>query len=598
MQQNRLAWLRTVPLLLLAMFLLLQAVWVTHMHPDETLVYHFTRFDIPYTVDYLANQDVHPPLWFSFFWLWRQLVGESEFAGRFQALLFSMLTLAMTYRIGRGWFGSERSGLLSMVILTSSAYFVAYALEIRPYALVMLLASFSMWLFARWLKGGSWRLAISYGALTGVMFYVHYFSVFLVLAQLFYLLLHKPSRRQLAQELGAGGVAFLVWLPWIPAFFIQVEHLRQLAQDAGNAYGLGVGTPATTQATSLETVDRLLQLVTNGQPLLYALVLGVGFVLLWRKARFRLALFWAFGVPALSLLLNTVAAVYTQRYVVYLVVGLAVVLGAAFAALKKHILVYSTFAVFIAVNLWALPGMLPVRIPHRDLYHSVSDLAQSGDVVLNVPPSTVDQFLEWQQAHYLPASIERTTDVDGALSARRIWFMTDDWFNAAVRGTFERIEPTHPVQQVFGQCDRAWCYLVQLMEAPPLAAPEHFGSDMDFWGVDVDSITHSEVRTRLWWRVERSPSLDYSFSLRLVDSAGLLVAQSDGPVNHYGTEIVQTSQFIPRRIYIDWRTLSLPENTQSGSYTLELAVYQSWDGQRLLLPDGSDVLRLSSFTVS
>ncbi len=482
---SRRAWLLTLPALLLLMFLLLRVAWGTSMHPDETLVYQFTRYDLPYTVRYLGEQDVHPPLWFSFFWVWRHLAGDSEFAGRMQALLFSLITLAMTYRIGRDWFGKARYGLFSLAILGVSAYFLDYALEIRPYALVMLLAAVSMGLFARWIKRGTWRLAVAYGVVTAIMFYVHYFLAFLVVVQILYFLLSRPSRRLLTQGIGAAALAFVLWLPWLPSFLNQVGVLRGLAQQAGQSYGLNMGTPATTQATNLDTAFKLAQLATNGQVLLYGLALVIGIALFWRKPRYRLALLWALGVPAVALAANMLLAVYSQRYVSYLAVGLALTLGAALAALPLRDLALTAFA---AVSLWQAPAWLPVRVPFRDLYAQVSAQGQAGDAVLYAPASSYEQFMQWEQQQYLAPQVAAgaTTDLDQAQAARRVWFMTGDWFDPAVQAQFHALEPTHPVQQVIGQCpERGWCYLAQLMEAPPLTEPQRFGVNMDFWGADI-----------------------------------------------------------------------------------------------------------------
>jgi hypothetical protein len=121
---------------------------------------------------------------------------------------------------------------------------------------------------------------------------------------------------------------------------------------------------------------------------------------------------------------------------------------------------------------------------------------------------------------------------------------------------------------------------------------------MDFWGADVDSITDSPISTRLWWRVEQMPSLDYSISLRLLDNTGAILAQNDGPIHHYGAEIFPTSQLQPGKIYIDWRDLALPTQLSTGTYRLELVVYQPWDSVRLRLPDASDVLLLQELTIS
>jgi hypothetical protein len=113
----------------------------------------------------------------------------------------------------------------------------------------------------------------------------------------------------------------------------------------------------------------------------------------------------------------------------------------------------------------------------------------------------------------------------------------------------------------------------------------------------VDSVSRDAIQTRLWWRVEQQPGLDYSMSLQLLDGNRGMLAQADGPINHYGAEIVQTSQLEPGRIYIDRRSIALPPGLPAGDYTLALAVYQSWDGVRLKLPDDRDLLALETITL-
>jgi hypothetical protein len=74
------------------------------------------------------------------------------------------------------------------------------------------------------------------------------------------------------------------------------------------------------------------------------------------------------------------------------------------------------------------------------------------------------------------------------------------------------------------------------------------------------------------------------------------VAQSDGAINHYGAEIVQTSALEPGKIYIDRRSIALPQGLAKGAYRLELVVYQSWDGMRLAV-NGADSLDLGEVEI-
>jgi hypothetical protein len=75
-----------------------------------------------------------------------------------------------------------------------------------------------------------------------------------------------------------------------------------------------------------------------------------------------------------------------------------------------------------------------------------------------------------------------------------------------------------------------------------------------------------------------------------------LVAQADGPINHYGQQVVNTSQLEPGRIYIDFRAINLPPTLSAGQYQLDMIVYDFQTGTRLTLGDGSGHLSLNTIT--
>lgn len=595
------AWMIGVLIIGMCAVVLITGIDKVHMHADESLVYDFTRADLPYLVRYLAEQDSHPPLWFSSFWLWRQFVGEGEFAGRMLAVSYSLLTLAMVYQIGRRWFGAPRYGLFAMAVLGVNAYFFIYALEIRPYSLIMLLVTTSMWTFQRWQTRQTGRSAMWYAITIGLMLYVHYFLFVLMIVQALVFLLSRPTLRLIRQALHVVLMIFLIWLPWLPFAVYQVMHVRQAEMAGGNARGV-VGAGTTTQATSVQSALSLARLATNGQVVLYAVMILIGLVLLWRRANYRLALAWGLGVPTMSMLINTLVAVYTPRYVVYMVVGLALIVGASLAYWPR-IARWPMMIGVAALSLSALPTQLPhSRVPLRDLYQEVSIAAQPEDVIFFDDGDLSDGFVRGQIRRYLDPDLwaRRVETQEEAISYRRIWYVTGyEWFLPETRERFGNIERTHPLQQIIGQCDRDWCYLLQLLEAPPFPQPELFSNIVAFQGVDIDALTEHSLATRLWWTANEALPRDYSISLQLLDSEGRLVAQSDGPiVDFYSGKSIQTSQLEPGRIYIDSRAITLPVNLPNGEYELVLVMYQSWDNTRLVLPDGSDHLRIAPLSVN
>lgn len=448
-----------------------------------------------------------------------------------------------------------------------------------------------MWMFERWRVKPDYRRTMLYGLSIALMLYVHYLLIFLVVTQvLFVLVFHRNRLRLIVTGAVALGLGFLLWLPWFPTFVDQVVTLRNVEAASGTARG-AAGIGVSTQVTSLPTIVQLAHTATNGMIGLYAAALVVGIWILWRNPRFWLALFWGLGVPVVALVANLFFAVYAPRFISHATIGLALAIGAALLA-KPSRLRISAAAAFIVLNLFAFPSQFPARIPYRALFAEISGQARPGDVALVMFKGKENRFVQWQANHYLPRFLAANTvnEVRLAQPFRRVWFLTNDLFDESVQAAFNLLEPSHPVQTVIGQCNREWCYVAQLMEMPPLVKPQLFGDSMAFCGIDVDSVTDTAIRTRLWWRVDEAPSLDYSIGLHLLDEDGALVAQSDGEIQHYGAETVPTSRLHAGQLYIDFRTLDLPPALPAGKYALALVVYQSWDGVRLTLPDGRDRL--------
>ncbi len=300
-----------------------------------------------------------------------------------------------------------------------------------------------------------------------LLLYVHYLLVFLLLAQaLYFLLTPRFSGRLLAQAALAVAIGAGLWLPWLPIFVRQVVHLHTVAQTSGMARGLA-GNGVTTQPTSWQGAVTLATTASNGLIWLYGLVILAGLLALWKHPNYRLVLLWAFGAPLLNLAANLVVDVYTPRYLYYAVIGLALALALGLLSLPSR-LRQAGIAAFIVANLLTFGGAIPIRIPYRDLYRLLSAKAEPGDVVLFYHGGEGGGFVGWQYAHYLapPLRAAMTTDVAAADQARRIWFVTGDWFSDSTKHIYEQLEATRTLQIVLGQCDRDWCYVAVLLEAP------------------------------------------------------------------------------------------------------------------------------------
>ncbi|MCL4248044.1 MAG: glycosyltransferase family 39 protein [Anaerolineae bacterium] len=591
-------------LLLLFSFMLLNIGWL-HMHPDETLSYVSTEGSLADVIHFqISLQDNQAPGWFSVFWTWRQLMGDGEFASRVLGLLTALLALAVAYQIGRRAGGDAWAASLGIVCLIGNAFFFQYAYDIRPYPLVMLTTMLSLWAFQRWLAEPSLRRTIIYGVSVAAMLYVHYLLALFVVVHAMYLLTQvRLTVKRIARFVLAGVVAGVLFAPWFPVFVAHVQHLRAVEAQSGTGRGVA-GIGVSTFTTSADTILGLIDLATNGLAVVYAIMLLAGVALVGRRRGWRLLVVCALGVPIVYLAVNLVAGAYAPRFISYMTIPLALALGAVLAALPGRLAGMPSGA-FVAVALVAAEivtfgAHIPIRTPYRNIYRAVAAQAQPGDTWHIAPGTGVDTFVGQQMRLYLPPALAAQHTPGELIDAaqRRIWFVTDRWLADDVQAAFRQLEPTHPLQLVLGDCNIRWCYLAQLMEAPPNHDPTVFGGQLGFYGIDIDHLDAANLQVRLWWRVDdTAPQLDYSIGLHLLDSSGVLVAQADGPINHYDAQIFPTSQMQPGQIYIDHRDIRLPANLPSGEYTLELVVYQPWDGVRLTLPDGADGLALDTLTL-
>ncbi len=574
--------------LLLIFTVLIQGASSRNMREDEGIAIQGTAQSIPATI---ARQigDVHGPLYFVSFYLWQQLVGRHEFTARMFSLLTSMLTVSMLYLIGRR--SSTWTGLAAMLALGFSSYFFIYSVEIRPYAQLMLLAAASMWFFIRWLDERTWRRARIYGVTVALILYEHYLGAFLILIQGIYFLVHrKPDWRLWKQAVGAILLAFCLWLPWFPIFVYQVRAVGRLVNPALTRIP-GLGMAGTTLPTNAVTLNRLIMLASNSQPVVIALVMLIGLVLLWRRRVYWLAAAWGIGLPVVMLLVNLIVPVYEPRYASDLLPGLALLIGLSLTAIPGRWKV-AAIGAFALVALFTVRSAVGNPTPLRDYLREFDAAYRPGDGVY-LDNITLDDIATSLYTEYAPSAWPHLQHI-GSLESlksmqlpRCVWHVTADWFNPVVRDHFNYMVSTHPLQQVIG--DQR--YVFQQLCAPPEVQAHQFGDAMIFRGADIESSTTKQIVLKMWWVVSKAPAYDYSIGIYLLDGSGATVAQHDGPITDYWIRnTLQTSWLLPGNIYIDHVVMSLPADLHTGQYQLALKVYQSWDMKDLPLDGSPDSL--------
>jgi len=180
---------------------------------------------------------------------WMQLFGEKEFAVRFPALIFGVLSIFMIYKVGKIIFNQE-IGLLSALILSISPFHVHYSQEAKPYSLLMLLSLASIYYFIKFIKSSDeknfnlkfdsqfHRILNSlknkkdigiYIVLMLVGIYTHYFFFFLLIFQNIYFFIYYIKYKKIVKSwLISQCIIVFIFLLYNPFF---LKHIKWGMKD-------------------------------------------------------------------------------------------------------------------------------------------------------------------------------------------------------------------------------------------------------------------------------------------------------------------------------------------------------------------------------
>ena len=295
--------------------------------------------------------DNHPPLYYVLVKAFADLAGYGDFPVRFFSVLCGMVLIAGLYALGRRLagpltvgptLGGPVMGLSAALFAACVPSFVYYAQEARMYSLLMALAVLSSYSLLRVLDDpSSRRWWVLYVLLTAATLYTHYFAALLLAAQnvvwllwnLGYLIRGrtKQARTFLNQRVlwwSLGQVAVLVlYLPWLPAALGQVR--------IGQGTWWRMPLPATVIVRDIWRFFVLGPRRPPGVPPFgpwlgpVALAGLVALLFGWRR-RIRA---WVFVLALLVLpvglmvLIGSRLPIYTDRYTLVAVPGLALIVG-------------------------------------------------------------------------------------------------------------------------------------------------------------------------------------------------------------------------------------------------------------------------------
>jgi hypothetical protein len=260
---------------------------------------------------------------------------------------------------------------------------------------------------------------------------------------------------------------------------------------------------------------------------------------------------------------------------------------------------YEEALAFVSENWQTDDVLLTMNTPAAGLYlGSVDGFTIQNDAdqfLLNADTNPVDRWVgvPW---------VGTATAFNNVLNMhQRVWFVIDtirqpvyfqgNWL-AVVNNQMEQVWANDNALVYLARSDR-----VPLPTRPDTKIDASLGSTIQLIGQSTNLSDNSTVNLTLFWQPKTTPPADYTVFVHLRDSNGATVTQHDGqPLGG----AYPTSQWQPGEIVIDPITFPLPENMESGTYTLFVGLYQLDTLERLPVANdttGENAILLGEITL-
>ncbi len=350
----------------------------------------------PMEIIKIVSRDTSPPLHPILLHYWMQAFGTSEVAIRAMSFTFYLLTVLVVFLIGKHLWNTK-TGIMSAILSSVNPILFAYAFEGRMYSLLLFTSVLSTYFF---LTNKKWAHSLA----TAAALYTHHFSLLVIGIQGLWAIIQATIDfirkkdnffRCYWNQLWPFGLAFLIYLPWLPILYQQTRMVTS---------GFWLGKPTFVELLGLYTTFIIgpnpSRIFIGG----LGLVLSILILRRWqiRKKRDIYCIMW-FLLPIFLIWLFSQFAqsIFFDRYM------LAMIPGATLLLASRHRGKYSVMilSIFIAILGWSSYNYFthPTRRPFRELADYIKSTRRPGDFLINW--NTTAHHI-WEMKYYqIPAPI-------------------------------------------------------------------------------------------------------------------------------------------------------------------------------------------------
>ncbi len=550
------------------------------------------RLDV--IIDKVLTKDRHPPLYTLTLSAWWTVVGDSRIALRFLSIAGGLLTVAAVYRAGADWFG-RRAGTYAALLLSVLPIAVYYSQEIRDYGWLMLAVSLMTLFFLRYLRRPQRSVLILHMLSIVFMLYTLYLGLLVLAVQGgIALFAWRAPLRAKAALIGGWLVAAILYIPWLLLLPRQVGFIS-----------IGIDGYPTSLSGLLLAGSALL-----GSQL--ALTAGLYVLGSWHIAeRPARSVCWiaqmtivlsGIGIFGLLFAANLRVGTLSPRTLAFLAPLLILVCGYGLSLMGQRT-GQALSVSLVAVSL-AAPGIIQPRLDYHLAAQAVAADYTPGDLIIletgwddnafryelmlalgDAAEPQIIRTLPWVDNRQAGTPV--VPQIEGDIKAhRRVWIV--NWLQPSQvipfldkgsDGFVHVLTRETSTGQQYANLYKDVTVREVLYERPDTSQPPRTYGDMLALRDALFPPTARRgdlLHVDLWWSALKPLPLDYSAGVFLLDSAGNVRGQQDGPPG-----AKPTTQWPPDALMFDRHTISIPRDLPPGPYKIGVQMY--WYGDRVPL---------------
>jgi uncharacterized membrane protein len=196
---------------------------------DEIFSVHAATNNFSNFFGFIAQDLIHPPLFYLLLKGWISIGGESLFWLRFFAVFCSIASIFPFILLCRELKFTSNQTFIAFFAFAINGSLIKYAQEVRMYSLLVLLSLCSIWFFVRWinLEKASFIVLLAVNLL---LIHTHYFGWLIVVTELCLVIWRREKIRQFALQ---TVILLMLFLPWAYLVFNAWRENQGLTQNIG-----------------------------------------------------------------------------------------------------------------------------------------------------------------------------------------------------------------------------------------------------------------------------------------------------------------------------------------------------------------------------